>query len=48
MDEELSLHLEMRIDELIAAGMAPDEARREALRQFGDLERDAAILPAAG
>ena len=38
VDEELSLHLEMRIDELIAGGLAPEDARREALRQFGDLE----------
>ena len=38
VDEELSLHLEMRINELIATGMAPDDARREALRQFGDLD----------
>jgi len=38
VDEELSLHLDMRINELIAAGMTPDEARREALRQFGDLD----------
>jgi putative ABC transport system permease protein len=38
VDEELSVHLEMRVNELIAAGMAPDEARREALRQFGDLD----------
>jgi putative ABC transport system permease protein len=38
VDEELSLHLEMRVNELIATGVAPDEARREALRQFGDLD----------
>ena len=38
VDEELSVHLEMRISELRAAGMAPEEARREALRQFGDLD----------
>jgi putative ABC transport system permease protein len=38
VDEELSLHLDMRIDELIADGMPPDDAQREALRQFGDLE----------
>jgi predicted permease len=37
VDEELSLHLEMRIDELIAGGLAVEDARREALRQFGDL-----------
>src|SRR5262245_28148222 len=39
VDEELRTHLEMRTAELIAEGLAPDEARREALRRFGDLER---------
>lgn len=38
VDEELNAHLEMRVDELIAAGLSREEARREALRQFGDLE----------
>ena len=38
VDEELTLHLEMRIDELVKQGMTRDEASREALRQFGDLE----------
>jgi predicted permease len=38
VDEELNLHLEMRIDELVASGMPRDEARQEAIRQFGDLE----------
>jgi hypothetical protein len=38
VDEELKMHLEMRVDELIASGMAPAEARSEAIRQFGDLE----------
>jgi putative ABC transport system permease protein len=38
VDEELRVHLEMRIDELRAAGMSPEEARRQAVRQFGDLE----------
>jgi putative ABC transport system permease protein len=38
VDEELRVHLEMRIDELRAAGMSPDEARRQAVWQFGDLE----------
>jgi putative ABC transport system permease protein len=37
VDEELRTHLEMKTDELIGAGMREDEARREALRQFGDL-----------
>ena len=31
-----------------AGGLPPDEARREALRQFGDLEAHPAVLPAAG
>jgi putative ABC transport system permease protein len=38
VDEELKLHLEMRVEELVASGMTRDEARREATRQFGDLE----------
>ena len=38
IDEELNVHIEMRTDELVAAGMPPDEARREAIRQFGDIE----------
>ena len=38
VDEELRVHLEMRIEELVAKGMSSDAARREALRQFGDLE----------
>src|SRR5262245_12015625 len=37
IEEELLLHLEMRTEELLAKGMSPDEARREALQQFGDL-----------
>src|SRR6185436_3422686 len=39
VDEEINLHIEMRIDELVKTGMPRDEARREAVRQFGDLER---------
>lgn len=38
VDEELNLHLEMRVEELRARGLSLDAARREALRQFGDLE----------
>src|SRR5262245_36736487 len=38
VDEELRTHLELRIDELVAKGMSRDAARREGLRQFGDLE----------
>src|SRR4051812_7864957 len=38
VDEELALHIDLRIEELVASGMPADEARREALRRFGDLE----------
>jgi len=37
VDDELSFHLEMRAQRLIAAGWTPDAARQEALRQFGDV-----------
>lgn len=39
VDEEIRFHLEMRIAELVRAGMTPAQAREEALRRFGDLER---------
>lgn len=38
VDEELIFHLEMRMQELRSEGMPIEDARREALRQFGDLE----------
>ena len=37
VDEELRLHLEMRTEELIAQGLKPADARREAERRFGDV-----------
>ena len=42
IDRELSFHLEERVDELVTAGLDEDEARRTAVRQFGNfkLERD--------
>src|ERR1700735_2227728 len=36
IDEELRSHIEMRIDDNIAAGMSPRTARRDALRRFGN------------
>jgi predicted permease len=36
VDDELRFHLEMRTHELIDAGMQPEAARIEAIRQFGD------------
>jgi hypothetical protein len=37
VDEELRFHIECRVQEYIAQGMAPDAARAEALRRFGDV-----------
>ena len=48
VDEELSFHLEMRTRELIAAGMDPAAARREAERRLGDLGRMRTTLHALG
>ena len=36
IEAELESHIAMRIDENIAAGMAPDQARRDALLRFGN------------
>lgn len=38
VDDEIRFHLERKIEALIASGMNPDEARREAERRFGDVE----------
>jgi predicted permease len=38
LDDEVRFHLEMQIDDNIARGMLPDEARYAALRSFGAIE----------
>jgi predicted permease len=38
IDDEIRAHLEARIEQLIARGMAPEAAKAEARRRFGDLE----------
>jgi putative ABC transport system permease protein len=38
VDEELRVHLEMRTEDLRSRGLSPDGARRQAVRQFGDIE----------
>jgi len=38
VDDEIGLHLELRVEQLVRRGLAPDEARREALRRFGDVD----------
>ncbi len=37
LDEELRFHLDQRTEDLVRRGMTPGEARREALRRFGNL-----------
>jgi putative ABC transport system permease protein len=38
-DDELEFHIDMRVAELTAmSGLAPDDARREAVREFGDVD----------
>jgi len=39
VDAEIAFHLDMRTDELVAAGLEPDEARARAEREFGSSER---------
>ena len=39
MDAELRFHILMRTQENIRAGMSPEEARRDATRRFGNLDR---------
>lgn len=39
VDEELDFHLQGRVEELVAAGWSADDARAEAVRQFGDPAR---------
>ena len=47
MDQEIDAHLEMRVADLVRAGMSPDEARAEAKRRFGDFESARRRLHAA-
>ena len=37
LDKELQFHIDSRIDDLIAEGLAPDEARRRARLEFGGM-----------
>src|SRR5918912_2034456 len=39
LEEEVGLHLEMKAEEYVAAGMTPEAARRAARRQFGNETR---------
>jgi putative ABC transport system permease protein len=39
LDEELGYHLERQIEQNVAGGMSPEEARRAAVRDFGGLQQ---------
>ena len=39
LDDEIAFHLAARIDELVASGLTPEEARAAALTRLGDLTR---------
>src|SRR5688572_26756063 len=47
VEDELRFHLEMRISELQKRGLNAEEARREALRQFGDLDETREVCVSA-
>ncbi|MDQ3604915.1 MAG: permease prefix domain 1-containing protein, partial [Gemmatimonadota bacterium] len=47
LDEEIRLHLELRIEQLERQGLGPDEARAEALRRFGPPEEARRLLQRA-
>jgi predicted permease len=38
VDDEIAFHIATRVDRLVASGLDPEAARREALKQFGDVE----------
>ncbi|MGH7638633.1 MAG: ABC transporter permease, partial [Gemmatimonadaceae bacterium] len=46
MDEEIASHIEMRVADLIAAGLTPQDARAEAERRFGNLDESRRMLRA--
>ena len=39
LDDELRFHIEQLVESYMAAGMDPDQARRQALLEFGGVER---------
>lgn len=38
VNEEMAFHIDSRVEKLVAQGWTPDDALREALRQFGSME----------
>ena len=48
VDAELAFHVEMRTRELVARGVEPEAARRQALARFGDIRRVSAVCRTLG
>ena len=48
IEAEIRFHLESRIEELVAGGVALDEARRQASREYGDVAESRRELAAVG
>ncbi len=48
VQRELDFHIEMRTRELVDGGMTPADARREAVRRFGNLEEMSSMLTRIG
>jgi putative ABC transport system permease protein len=48
VDAEFDFHVEMRVRELVARGMTPEEARRAAIHRFGNIDRVNAVCRAIG
>jgi len=46
--DELRFHIEAKTSELIGQGRSPEEARREAMRQFGDVAQFSALCRSLG
>ena len=44
VDDEIGFHFDMTVEDLRASGMSEEDARREAARRFGDVERTRARL----
>src|SRR5579884_4105176 len=44
VDDELRFHLQSHIEDLIARGSAPEDARRQAVQEFGDLDQTRGTL----
>jgi putative ABC transport system permease protein len=48
VDDELDFHLASRVDDLVAEGLRPDDARAQAVREFGDVDDARRYMRQAG